>query len=285
MTQTIHIHEYLLSTGRHYFEMGRTADARGCLRQLVRLTDFAPVVRARAHSLLGEIDFALGRYRNARKHFAAVIRLRPLDTETCLRYGDAVDADPDADPRRGWTARRRATRIDSFDSRCWSALGRSGLRIGDRRRALIAFRRAAKLRPERIETLTEVVEGFIALGRLREARAVVNAARFRQPHDAAISGLWARFRFECARREQQAGRDDSRVERAAILPFVSEALDVEGREATPIIIRTDRRSRPMPHLLRIPGVASGPALGELNHAYGTRVAFFKSAGICSINPT
>jgi tetratricopeptide (TPR) repeat protein len=228
------------------------------LRQLLNRPSSSTYVLAEAHGLLGEIEFSAGCYRTARTHFAAVIRLRALDAETCLRYGDAVDADPDADPRRGWAARRRATRIDSFDSRCWTALGRSGLRIGDRRRALLAFRRAARLRPERIETLTELVEGFIALGRIREARAVVNAARFRQPHDAAIAGLWARFRFDCAHREQQGGRDESRVIHAAILPFIGPLPDTDCREVTPTIIRTDRRSRPMPHVLRLPDVQSGP---------------------------
>src|SRR5262245_9977121 len=200
LNTSVHLHDHLLSTGKRLHEMGRASEARQTLQPLVERADITPSIRAEVHAILGEIEFGLCRYRKARKHFAIMIGLRPYDTETCLRYADAVDADPDGDPNKAWVARRRATRIDSFDSRCWAALGQSGLRIGDRKRALRAFRRAAKLRPERIETLAEVVNGVVALGRVREARAVLTCARFRRPHDAGIEALWNRFRFDCAQR-------------------------------------------------------------------------------------
>jgi predicted Zn-dependent protease len=257
LNTSIHLHDHLLSTGRRLHEIGRTAEARRTLRPLVDAAELTPHSRAEVHAILGEIEFGLGRYRKARRHFAVVIGLRPYDTETCLRYADAVDADPDADPHKAWAARRRATRIDSFDSRCWAALGQSGLRIGDRKRALKAFRRAARLRPERIETLADVVNGLVELGRIREARSVLTCARFRRPHDAGIQALWNRFRFDCLHREQQAERVGGVDAEPAILPFPGRTTEPK-RGGEPIVLRVDRRSRPMPHLLRLFGMRVDP---------------------------
>src|SRR5437870_885265 len=123
LNSSIHLHDHLLSTGRHLHHIGRDEEAKRNLQQLLCAADLMPQVVAEAHSLLGEIAFGFGMFRQARRHFAAVIGVRPYGSETCLRYADAVDADPDADPHKAWIARRRATRIDSFDSRCWVALG------------------------------------------------------------------------------------------------------------------------------------------------------------------
>lgn len=257
MNSSVHLHDHLLSTGKQLHSIGRASEARHALQPLVDGADITPQVRAEVHAILGEIEFGLGRYRKARKHFAVVIGLRPYDTQTCLRYADAVDADPDGDPQKAWAARRRATRIDSFDSRCWAALGQSGLRIGDRKRALKAFRRAAKLRPERVETVAEVVNGFVELGRIREARAVLTCARFRRRHDAGIEALWNEFRFNCVRRDQQAKRAGGLEAEPAILPFPGRTA-AASQPGEPVVLRADRRSRPVPHLLRLFGVRVDP---------------------------
>ncbi len=258
LTISIHLHDHLLANGRDFHRIGRTADARCVLRRLLAASDVAPPVRAEANSLLGELEFSLGNYRQARRHFAAVMGLRPYDTESCLRYADAVDADSNADPHKGWMARRRATRIDSFDSRCWSALGQSGLRIGDRKRALRAFRRAARLRPERVETLTELVDGFMTLGHTRDAAAVLNCARFRCPHDSGIRALWNRFRFDILRMEQNSRRDQSDLSECTVLPFPGRTSNAASECGQPVVLRADRRSRTAPHLLRLLGMRIDP---------------------------
>jgi tetratricopeptide (TPR) repeat protein len=257
LNTSVHLHDQLLNIGRRLHEIGRSGEARQALQSLVDATEVTTHIRAEVHSILGAIEFGLGRYRRARKHFAIVIGLRPYDTETCLRYADAVDADPDGDPHKAWAARRRATRIDSFDSRCWAALGQSGLRIGDRKRALKAFRRAASLRPERVETVAAVVDGFVALGRIREARAVITCARFRRPHDAAIQALWNGFRFDCLRRDQQRERGRRHDAEPAILPFPGRTA-AATQPGDPVVLRADRRSQPAPHLLRLFGSRVGP---------------------------
>lgn len=254
MNSSIHVHDHLLSTGRNLHQIGRDADARRFLASLLTAGDLAPHARAELHALIGEIEFELGRYRRARRHFAIVIGLRPYDTETCLRYADAVDADPDSDPRKAWAARRRATRIDSFDSKCWAALGQSGLRIGDRKRALRAFRRAARLRPERVDTLAEVVGGLVELGRDKEAQTVLNCARFRRPHDTAIQALWNNFRFARLQRKQQREKAKRPDSEPTILPFPGRSIASSAQAENPVVLRADCRSRPVPHLLRLFGV-------------------------------
>ena len=252
MTPTISLHDQLISDSEHLIHLGRFADARRRLRSLTG-SEIGTTTRASAHNLLGELEFTVGRFRAARHHFAVVIALRPYDAEACLRYADAVDADPDANPEKGWAARRRATRIDSFDSRCWTSLGTSGLRVGNRKKALKAFRRAARLRPERIETLSELVNGFVMLGRFSEARAVITAARFRRPGDARLLSLWKRLQFELTRIKQERSHSDSQVDWPAVVPFegVNEREYVEDPD--PVVIRVDRRSRSTPHFLRLFG--------------------------------
>lgn len=257
MTSTISFHDQLLAESEQFIHLGRYAEARRRLKRLTCL-GICTTTRANAHNLLGELEFTVGRFRAARRHFAAVIGLRPYDAEACLRYADAIDADPDADPEKGWAARRRATRIDSFDSRCWTALGTSGLRIGDRKRALKAFRRAARLRPERIETLVELTTGLVTLGRFAEARAVLTAAQFRRPADARLIGLSKRLQFEIARIRQVRDRVDSGFDCPMLLPFESNERRKVIEHAEPVVIRVDRRSRSTPHLLRLFGRQSGP---------------------------
>jgi tetratricopeptide (TPR) repeat protein len=257
LISTISLHDQLLADGEQLLQLGRTAEARHRLR-LFTGSETCSTTRANAHNLLGELEFTVGRFRAARRHFAAVIGLRPYDAEACLRYADAIDADFDADPLKGWAARRRATRIDSFDSRCWTALGLSGVRIGNRKAALKAFRRAARLRPERIETISELVNGFISLGRFSEARAVLTAARFRRPGDARLISLSKRLQFDCLRIKQDRARCESRLDWPTVLPFEGRTERECVEDANPVVIRVDRRSRPMPHLLRLIGRRSDP---------------------------
>jgi predicted Zn-dependent protease len=233
--------------------LGRWADGSAALRRLLSHPEATAQARAEAHSVLGELELAAGRFRRARRHFAAAIGLRPHAPAAYVRYAAAVEADPDADARKGCAALRRAIRIDPYEPAYFAALGRLVLRMGDDKRAYRAFRRAARLRPDSLPVLADVVDGFVLTGRDDEARRTILAARFRAPNDAAIIGLWNRFRFDCLRREQmQAGRGAS-LARQAILPFPEPTSAGVSDDASPGVIRADRRSRPTPHVLRLFG--------------------------------
>jgi len=249
VSQSTRLDDYLLARGHRFTALGRATDARAALRRLLRQPDVSLKAKAEAHELLGEIELARGRFRRARRHFATAVGLQPFVARTYLRYAAAVEADPDADPRKARAALRRAIDIDPAEPGYWTALGRLELRSGNRRRTVRAFRRAARLNPDSTAVLAEIVDGLVAAGREREARCVLTAARFRAPRDLGIVQLYNQFRFDCLRRRQaRLGRDH---DEAAILPFPERTVAPASGDASPVVIRVDQRSRPRPHILRL----------------------------------
>jgi tetratricopeptide (TPR) repeat protein len=245
--------DHLLSRARLMLRIGRMVDARRLLRRVLVSSGDSTRTRADALRLLARMELDAGRFRQARCRLAAAIRLRRHADDLYVEYARVVLADPDGDPRLAVKALRRAVGIDPHESRSWAALGTAALRAADDRLARKAFRRAARLRPERIDTLEEVVDGFVALGREDEARVVLNTARFTSPNDARVTALWDRFRFALALR-QQHGPDRGET----ILPFPVEVRKRAELETHPVVLRADRCSTVKPHLLRLFGRRSDP---------------------------
>lgn len=256
MSDPIPLADRLFIRARRLHHAGQTTEAARLLRRLANQDEVRPSLRAAAHQLLGQMELDAVRFRRARGHFAAAIRLQPLEAESYFNYAAAVEADPDGEPRKAWAALRKAIGINSFEPRYWAALGRVALRMGERKRAVRAFRRAARLGPDTVELLGEVVNGFVALGRRRAAAALVTAARFRDPRNAALERLQNRFRFDRAREAQERARRD--VAGPAILPFPGRSAEPAAATATPGIVRVDRGSRPTPHVLRMFGARPDP---------------------------
>jgi predicted Zn-dependent protease len=251
VNDTVPLHTHLLRRAEQLIRMGCTRSARIPLQRLLSRPEAPMAAKADAHRLLGELEFAADRFRRARRHFAAAIGLRPYAAETYARYAAAVEADGNADPRKGLTALRRAICVEPREPLYWTARGRLALRFGDLKQALRAFRRAARLRPTNWLALAEIIDGFVALGRESEARKVLVAARFQAPNDAGIAQLWNRFRFDCVRAEQVRAGRGARAGSDMILPFpepVASTVPVEGRS---VVIRADRVSRPRPHVIRL----------------------------------
>jgi predicted Zn-dependent protease len=181
--------------------------------------------------------------------------LRPYDAEACLAYARAVDADPDADPKKGYAACRRATRIDEFEPRHWAALGQAAIRAGMPLKAIKAFRRSAHLRPDCPNLLLDLANGFLTLGQVTEARGVLSAARFRSPKNAQIHRVWERFQFELARRRQERQRSEG--SESPVLTFPGRQSEPTA-PASPVIIRADHHSRIKPHVFRMFGSRRDP---------------------------
>jgi tetratricopeptide (TPR) repeat protein len=244
--------DHLLSRARLMLRIGRVLDARRLLRRVLASAGDSPRIRTQALRLLAGIESDAGRFRRARRHLLAAIRIRRHADELYVEYARAVLADPDADPRRAVQALRKAVGIDPHEPRSWAALGTAAARAGDDRLAAKAFRRAARLRPDHLDTLAETVEGFLALGHEDEARAVLNAARFRSPNDAGVIALWNRFRLTLALRDQKGTPSEP------IIRFPIEQRQQTGSETHPVVLRADRRSTVTPHLLRFFGHRSDP---------------------------
>ena len=251
MNNSINLHEQLLTRGRRLLDLGSIEAARTILRRLLDQPEVSKRYRAEAHTLLGQIALDFGRFDKSRRHYAAAIGLRPFSAEGYVRYASAIEADPDGNTRKAWLALRRATRIDPEEPRYWTALGRTSLLIGDRTVAGLAFRRAARLNPDCINVLTELVGGYIAMGQFRQAKRALIAARFRNSRLTGLSGLWKNFRWHLARRRQQRMRANSAHESA--IPFPGRSVSIPTADPSPVVLRADQASRPMPHVLRLFG--------------------------------
>jgi tetratricopeptide (TPR) repeat protein len=255
---TISLHRHLLSRGRMSLDLGQRQDARKLLERLLALPNLPESSQAEAHRLLGEIELGWQRFRRARRHFAAALRLESDRAEGYHSFALAVEEDPDGDPRKARAALRRATRLEPLKARYWVRLAHAELRLGRRKAALRHFRRAARLRPARVDTLAEIVDGLMALNRTGEARALILTARFRAPNDPGVGQLWSRFRLECLRRRQTAVRPGPGIETPDFLPFPGRDVDTLATPESEAILRADRQSRPVPHLFRLAGFRTDP---------------------------
>jgi len=257
MNTTISLHQELLARGRHLFDLGCLSESSEALRPLMKQAGVATHTLCEAHRLLGEIELEFGNYRISRRHFALAIGLVGDESSLYSLYAQAVEADPDGDPVRAFKARRRAARLDPTNAAVWSALGWSCLRAGNRPVAFKAFRRAMRLRPASLDTLAETIEGLLTLNRLREAEKAVRAARFRLKKSSGLKNLDDRVQFEILRREQDR-RLDIDAGAASVLKFVPQPSVTPFQDVNPVVIRTDRRSLPKPHLLKFFGMRTGP---------------------------
>jgi tetratricopeptide (TPR) repeat protein len=251
VNDTVPLHAHLLRRGQLLVTIGRVRAARAMLRRLLTRPEVPSTSQAEANRVLGDLECAAGRFRRARRYFAAAIGLRPYVAELYLRFAAAVEADPKANPRKGLAALRRAICLEPQEPGHWTARGRLALRAGDTKQARAAFRRAARLHPETVTVLAEIVDGFVATGRENEARRVLIAARFRAPTDAGIAQLWNQFRFDCLRLEQARAGRGARSGADMILPFPEPVVSSGPAEGPTVVIRADRISRPRPHLLRL----------------------------------
>jgi tetratricopeptide (TPR) repeat protein len=254
MSDSLPLSDHLLARARLMARIGHLADARRLFRRVLGQPELPNHVRAEVFQAMAEMAMDAGHFRRARRLLFAAIRLRRHADELYVEYARAVTADPDADPRLAVKALRRAVGIDPFEARSWTALGTAALRAGEHALARKALRRAARLRPDQAETLLEIADGLLELGREDEARAVLTAARFQSPNDAGVKGVWDRFRFALALRQQRR----LGVEDAAILPFPAPTRESSHSPAEAVVLRADRKSVSTPHLLRLFGRRSDP---------------------------
>ncbi|HEX3149525.1 MAG TPA: hypothetical protein VHR66_15730 [Gemmataceae bacterium] len=251
MSDTISLVDELLTRAWRFARMGRLAEARCLGNRLLDQPELTIQIRTEGLRVLAHVELAAGRYRWARRHLVAAISLTPYSDGLYVEYARAVDADPDGDPKKAVKALRRAVSIDPMDVRTWAMLGRMAVAAGNRRVAWKALRRAARLRPDTTRVISEIIEGFLAIGLDREAQQVLTSARFRKPRGVDLQLLNAEFHFDRVVREQEDARHDGLDQ--MVLPFPNRQHDSKTLAANPIVLRADGPSRSTPHLIRIFG--------------------------------
>jgi Tfp pilus assembly protein PilF len=257
MSRTLSLVDHLLKKGRRYFVLGRTQDARRMFRRLVRLKDLPPAVAAKCHALLAELHMRRGRWRPARRRLTAALRHDPRNPRYHYLLASAFAADPRCDRGRAAELYRRALEWAPADPRCLGEYGLLLLELGRRDEGLRHVSRAAELAPDSPRVLGLLADGLRLAHQADAARALLRAARFRNPRDPRFVQLWNDFQFRQLHQEQELARHRRRSRRGAdgeaptLLPFVRlHAGETPPRRKGKIIRRDAPAPLPAPHVPR-----------------------------------
>jgi tetratricopeptide (TPR) repeat protein len=249
----------LFQRGQRLQTLGRTTDARYIFGRLASLKELPTQVAQESAARLGEIELGQRRYRQARRRFAAAIAHQPENARYHYLMARALDLDEDGDLARAYEHYQRSLELDPNQPECLSDSGLAALCLGDTEEGLRALRRAVDLSPDDPEIVGKLVEGLCEAEKADEARAVLRAARFRNPRDLRFTKLWDDFQFQQLRAKQEAERASRRSREssgyAIILPFVHPAPGSAPSPALRKRIRKDGASFPNPpHIPRPSGM-------------------------------
>jgi tetratricopeptide (TPR) repeat protein len=234
--------------GRDLQGIGRLVDASRVLQRLAGFRDLPSTVAEEAHARLATIFLQLREFKKARRHLTSAQFYRPSHAPYYFQLASALHHDPDADATRAVRFYRQALALDPDQPRWWCDFGRLLLQIGRTQKGIVALRKALSLDGDNPLIVGRLVEGLCLAGRVAEARAVLQAARFRHPGDVRFRKLWKDFQFRQLAEQQY---DKPVAPEPVILPFVRRAALPEAPPQQPgRIVRLDRGSKPAPHLPR-----------------------------------
>lgn len=202
-----------------------------------------------AHRAAAEVCLAADRFRAARRHLYAALRLAPDHARCRYLLGRAFADDPLGCDRRAARHYRKAVKLNASQPLYRAALGRAMVRIDETRSGVNVLKRAAEAAPADAEVLTIVVEGLREAGEADLAFELLSKARFLAPADTAVRHLWNRTRYDVAAQQQQHGRrDEQPAEPSRVVPFIR----LVGDNTAPAQrTRHDAPSRPAAHVGRL----------------------------------
>jgi tetratricopeptide (TPR) repeat protein len=250
-SRTLGLVDHLLSRGRYFQQLGRTHDALRILGQLAGFRELPAEVAEEAQFRLGELQLRRKKHARARRHLAAALRHAPDNPRYHFLLARTLDNDR-GDLARAAEHYRSSLALDHSQTDCLCAYGDLALRLGRTEEALECLRAAARLAPDDLKVLSQVVAGLRKTGLADEARGLLLAARFRNPRDGRYRRLWNDFQFDAARREQDArgGRAFAGDDGPVLLPFLR-PVRPDTTPRPPVagkIIRADAPAAPGPHL-------------------------------------
>jgi Flp pilus assembly protein TadD len=247
MGRTLNLCESLLAMGRDWQTAGRLVEASRVLQRLASFRDLPVTVAEEAHARLATIFLQLRKFKKARRHLTSALFYRPSNAGYYYQFASALHHDPDADASRAVRYYRQAVNLDPDQPRWWSDFGRLLLQMGRAKKGVDALRKAVSLAPDDPVILARLVDGLCLSDRAAAAKAVLEAARFRNPRDARFRKLWNDFQF---RQMAEAQYTQPAAEEPVILPFVRRAALPEVPRASGRIVRLDAGSKSAPHLPR-----------------------------------
>jgi Flp pilus assembly protein TadD len=249
MSTTLNLVDRLLKRGRSLQALGRSHDALQALQRLTHFQEVPSEVAEETQVRLAELQLQRRQFVLARRHLTAVLRHHPDNGHAHFLLATALETDDKADPRRALAHYRRCLELDGEQADCLCACGLLALRLGQRGDGLAHLRRAIEQAPDDAETLSEVVTGLCLANEADEARRLLLAARFRNPHDARFVQLWNDFQFQRLRKQQEIAASRRKAEGdeagAIVLPFAQPEGPRQGRKK----VRRDAPAPlPGPHL-------------------------------------
>jgi tetratricopeptide (TPR) repeat protein len=223
MSMTLNLVDRLLSRARRLRSLGRTHDALSLFERLAAFGELPGPVAEATQVHLAELQLRRRRFRQARRHLAAALQHRPESARYHHLMARAVAGGPNADSGRALEHYRRSLAIAPDRPRCLCACGRLALHLGRRDEALTCLRRAAELAPDDPAVIGRAADGLRRANQTDEARALLRAARFRNPRDLRFRQLWDVAQFQELRQEQELARlGNGQVEEdgPVLLPFL-----------------------------------------------------------------
>ncbi len=222
MSRTLNLIDILLTTGRQLFLMGRFTEALEPLTKLCGFGKLPDHVNEELQSLRAEIALQQERYKDARRHLAAAIALRPLKAEYWHLMAVAIEEDAQADRERARMYYGRAVELEADEPTYWVDFGSYLFTLGKTKEALKALRKAYTLGITDPEIVGQVAQVLRREDHSEEATAKVRAALFHNHGAAPFHLLWQQHQFALIHAKQmKKSAAARRNERPVFLPFVA----------------------------------------------------------------
>jgi tetratricopeptide (TPR) repeat protein len=199
--------------------MGRFTEALDPLTRLAGFRSLPDHVNEELQSLLAEIYLQQKKYKDARRHLAAAIALRPNKGEYCYLMAVAIEEDERADRGRAELYYSRAIELEPKQAVYHVDFGSYLFKVGKTRQGLAEIRKAYTLGIADAEVVGQVAEVLRREGQYEEATSKLRAALFHNHGVAEFRRVWQQHQFAMIH-ELQSRPARNRYERPVILPFV-----------------------------------------------------------------
>lgn len=206
MGMTLNLIDILLSTGRHYFEMGRYSDAITAFNKLANFRNLPEPILLKVQSLLADAHFEQGNFKDARRHLTAAIAMKPTHAEYHYLMAVAIEKDDTAQRERAEMYYQRAIKLDAAEAVYWLDYATYLISMTKQAQALKTVRKAILLAPRDADILGPAAELLRANGCAAEATKALRDALFLSGGSHEFRSLWQLHQFKLIQLDQDEKR-------------------------------------------------------------------------------